>query len=382
MVAPYDILNPLSWSGSPLSLYSFIKKLNAFEEISTINLSDYIKDKDRKHFLYKNIDLLSTIKNKSLVTKSGSSTFSDVYAYALNKKVSTLLKGDVMLQLGGFKVSDNIPYYIYSDSLHDMKLWYYDKFGVLPCNSTDNNVDFYKRGAEHVHNIYRDAECVFCMSEWMADILKKYVGLDESKISVVYAGANCHGYSPCKVKEKVLTDNKTVNICFTGVDFKLKGCSQLIKAVNLLNTESEKEYFLTLAGVTVADAVNKEDLNDHIKFLGYVNKNELYNMLDNNDIFVLPSNYDCFGISFIEAMSRGLPAIGRNVCAMPEIIESGKSGELVSDETPESLAELIVKITKSPLIYTQYSKEAIKKAKQFSWNNTSRKITDRICADN
>ncbi len=52
-------------------------------------------------------------------------------------------------------------------------------------------------------------------------------------------------------------------------------------------------------------------------------------------MFVLPSKFDAWGHVFVEAMGNGLPCIGTNCCAMPEIIEEGVTGRLVPRADPE-----------------------------------------------
>ena len=90
------------------------------------------------------------------------------------------------------------------------------------------------------------------------------------------------------------------------------------------------------------------------------------------DLFVLPSRFDCFGIAFVEAMTFGLPCIGRKICAMPEIIDEGINGELVTSDDSEELASLIEKICVGDT-YRLYSEKAIEKAKKFTWQN--------VCSD-
>jgi glycosyltransferase involved in cell wall biosynthesis len=54
-----------------------------------------------------------------------------------------------------------------------------------------------------------------------------------------------------------------------------------------------------------------------------------------SDIFVMPTFTDSFGYVFLEAMSCGLPLIGTDIFAVPEIIEDGKNGFLVHTDLSE-----------------------------------------------
>ena len=94
------------------------------------------------------------------------------------------------------------------------------------------------------------------------------------------------------------------------------------------------------------------------------------------NLFVLPSRFDCFGISFVEAMAYGLPCIGRDLCAMPEIIDAGQNGELIERDDPEDLARRIRGICEDPALYRRYSENALQKSKRFTWENVAR---DMLC---
>ena len=114
---------------------------------------------------------------------------------------------------------------------------------------------------------------------------------------------------------------------------------------------------------------------------GFVGKEQLNELLRQCSLFVLPSRFDCFGIAFVEAMAWGLPCIGRNICAMPEIIDAGKNGELISKDDPEELAQKIRSICSDSAKYTAYSESAIRKSETFTWENTVNAMLQVMQAD-
>ncbi len=66
--------------------------------------------------------------------------------------------------------------------------------------------------------------------------------------------------------------------------------------------------------------------------------------------FVLPSRYEPFGIAFLEAMAHGLPCIGSEACAMPEIIKHGTTGFVVPLGHIEALTQRIVEIAEDRVL--------------------------------
>lgn len=68
---------------------------------------------------------------------------------------------------------------------------------------------------------------------------------------------------------------------------------------------------------------------DQVKFLGFVPDDELRRLYQTCDIFAVPSNYESFGLVFLEAMSWGKPVVGCRAGGMPEVIAEGETGFLV-----------------------------------------------------
>jgi glycosyltransferase involved in cell wall biosynthesis len=56
----------------------------------------------------------------------------------------------------------------------------------------------------------------------------------------------------------------------------------------------------------------------------------------------MPSIFEPFGIVFIEAMMHGLPCVGADAWAMPEIIEDGETGWLVPAGDAAALAQTLI----------------------------------------
>ena len=85
-----------------------------------------------------------------------------------------------------------------------------------------------------------------------------------------------------------------------------------------------------------------------------------------NDIFVMPSITETFGLVYPEAMSQGLPLIYTRGQGFDGQLEDGKVGYSVDCDNPKEIAERIVDITKE---YNQLSSNSIANCNRFSWNN-------------
>ena len=94
-------------------------------------------------------------------------------------------------------------------------------------------------------------------------------------------------------------------------------------------------------------------------------------LMDTHDLFVMPSRLEGFGIAFVEALSRGLPCVGRSACAMPEIIQPGVGGALIRDDDTEVLAETIAATLADDELYARCAAAAAGVRAYYTWQRAA-----------
>lgn len=91
---------------------------------------------------------------------------------------------------------------------------------------------------------------------------------------------------------------------------------------------------------------HKLGMSDRLVWLGWqADVNPFYAA---SDIYVMPSRWESFGLVFLEAMNYKLPIISTRVQAVPEVVEDGVCGVLVSSESPVELAEAMWNMLSNP----------------------------------
>jgi glycosyltransferase involved in cell wall biosynthesis len=88
-------------------------------------------------------------------------------------------------------------------------------------------------------------------------------------------------------------------------------------------------------------------LADTVTFLGEIPRQALAVEYAGADCFCLPTVQEGFGIVFTEAMAAGLPVVACRAAAVPEVVEDGRTGFLVSPRRPEELAMAMEKVLTS-----------------------------------
>jgi len=84
-------------------------------------------------------------------------------------------------------------------------------------------------------------------------------------------------------------------------------------------------------------------LQNQVRFLGFLEKDELGKLLSDSDVLVVPSEYEGYGIVYLEGMGFGLPAIATKAGAAGEIITHEENGYLIE---PGNVAELVDRLGK------------------------------------
>lgn len=121
-----------------------------------------------------------------------------------------------------------------------------------------------------------------------------------------------------------------------------KGVSLAIKALACL----PDHYRLTIAGEgpdyeELLQLTEHYQLEKRVTFLGWVDYEQKHKLFESHSVFLLPSKYDSFGMSFVEAMAFGLPVVALKRQAIPDVVPDGKAGILCAEDNPQKIAQAI-----------------------------------------
>ncbi len=132
------------------------------------------------------------------------------------------------------------------------------------------------------------------------------------------------------------------------------GIDVLIRAFYILS-KSHDNIELLIAGKGEFESKYKQlvkdlQLDEKVRFLGFINHDELPEFLRGIDIFAMPSISDgeSFGVAALEASSTGLPVVATSVGGVPEVVKENKTGLLVERRDIEGLAGAIEKLILNP----------------------------------
>ncbi len=104
-------------------------------------------------------------------------------------------------------------------------------------------------------------------------------------------------------------------------------------------------------------------IQDDIRFLG--KQDRMDEILSISDLFVLPSQYESFGLTALEAMACGVPVISTNTGGLPEVNVDGKTGYLSDVGDIMSMSEHAIHILSTDDILTAFKANALEHSRSF-----------------
>jgi glycosyltransferase involved in cell wall biosynthesis len=98
-------------------------------------------------------------------------------------------------------------------------------------------------------------------------------------------------------------------------------------------------------------------IKDRVIFTGF--REDATAVMSIFDLFVLSSLHEGLPVALLEAMSRGKPAVCTAVGGVPEVIEDGVNGFLVSPKNPPELAEKVLCVLGDDALRLSMSRKAM-----------------------
>lgn len=227
------------------------------------------------------------------------------------------------------------------------------------------------------------ADKVIAVSQSIKKDLEEALNCPEDKISVIYSGFDKRfSENQSAQKEKVLQkfglENKKY-ILFLGTLEPAKNISRLLEAFKIFK-EKRQDYKLVLAGkngwlsAEYRQMVKDLEIEEDVVFTGYVVGDEIGSLFAQADFFILPSLYEGFGTTVLEAFASGTPAIVSNVSSIPEI--AGDAAEFVNPLDAQNIADAMLKLAGDENLKQALREKGKKQVENFNWEKCARETLE------
>ncbi|WP_328350801.1 glycogen synthase [Streptomyces sp. NBC_00457] len=218
------------------------------------------------------------------------------------------------------------------------------------------------------------------------DILGCYPTLDPAKVHVVHNGIDTTLYRPDHGTEaltRIGVDPDRPYVLFVGRITRQKGVPHLLRAARHIDPAAQ---VVLCAGAPDTPEIDRE-FRDLFQELSSVRagvhwipqmlpRADVIQLLTHAAVFVCPSVYEPLGIVNLEAMACGTPVVASRVGGIPEVVEDGKTGVLVSvdDDFETGLAQALDSVLGDPEAAGRMGEAGRERAVgEFGWDAVARR---------
>ena len=208
---------------------------------------------------------------------------------------------------------------------------------------------------------FKKADKIIAISQTTANNAIKIFSPLRNKTVVIHDGVDL----PLSDKKRHLHE-KVYLVYFGGID-KRKNIRGLIKAYQ--QSRAKETHDLVIVGKhsdQFSDIINKLQLENKIRLVGYVSEEDKYHWLGGAVALVYPSFYEGFGIPPLEAMAVGTPVICSNTSSLPEIV--GEAALLINPYNMTEITKAIDRITEDKDLRQTLRVRGLEQVKKYSWD--------------
>jgi glycosyltransferase involved in cell wall biosynthesis len=194
-----------------------------------------------------------------------------------------------------------------------------------------------RRGARRVVSqviervLWRTTSLFTPWSQWAADGLRR-AGIADARIAVLPPGVDLDQWRPRPELRAEDQPGGPLRLLFVGGDFARKGGPLLVDLVGSRFAGRCELDVVTRDPVRAAPGVRVHRAE--------ANSPRLRELYARADLFVLPTQAECFGIATVEALASGLPVVVSDLGGARDLVQPGATGWLV-EPSPEALVDAL-----------------------------------------
>jgi mannosylfructose-phosphate synthase len=268
---------------------------------------------------------------------------------------------------------------------HSLGAWKRDQMGGDP-REMERRFNFEHRIAEELR-IFRSVRAQTVTTELQREKLKELYGFESDRVRVIPPGVDVDRFRPGdRIEAKRSTGIRDRYVfCLSRIDTN-KGHDLLLHAFDVVQAKIPDVRLLIGGGSpkpkerelgvfeTMRSIVAEKGMEDRVEILGYVPDETLVPLYRGAEIFALPSLFEPFGMTALEAMACGIPVVASKFGGIKDVISPGKNGTLVDPTDPEEFANALIALLEDPENARELGQAGMDSVRrEFSWEAIARK---------
>jgi glycosyltransferase involved in cell wall biosynthesis len=187
------------------------------------------------------------------------------------------------------------------------------------------------------------------------------------KARLVPNGLETDWFQPAR---HLLRDQREIRFLFVGRLAREKGIGTLAAAFEAVAGRIPGAR-LVVAGdgpkrQELLQAADKGGWRNRLDLRGVVTRNKARETMRTADVFVLPSDFESFSYTLLEAMACGLPCIASDVGGNRDLVDPGRTGWLVPRADPQQLAERMIGLAENAGQRIAFGTEGAARAREYT----------------
>lgn len=204
-------------------------------------------------------------------------------------------------------------------------------------------------------------------------VIEKY-GISPDKVTTVHNAV-------IPLSEDLLslpkTERKDKVITFLGRITMQKGPEYFVEAAaKVLRKNKNVRFVMAGSGDKMDDMIRlaaKRNIADRFHFTGFLRGKQVYEMLADSDVYVMPSVSEPFGISPLEAMEMGVPSIISKQSGCAEILDNVIKTDYWDID---AMADAMHALTTYPALHKELRDRGIEEIHGITWEKAGKKVID------
>ncbi len=237
--------------------------------------------------------------------------------------------------------------------------------------------------------IYRKARAQTVTTIDGKENYKRLYDFESPNLIIIPPGVDTKRFRPLREGEKEGKLDSPDNFVFAlsridsnkGHDFLIRAFAKVRKqsdAVLLIGggSKNPKQHEIDVK-TNLLKLVDELGLGDSVRFTGYIPDELLATYYRKAKVFVLPSKYEPFGMTTLEAMSCGTPVVATRFGGIKDDLEDQVDSLLIDPSDPEELSGAILKVLTDKETASRLSKNGLETIRNtFSWESIAARTID------
>lgn len=216
--------------------------------------------------------------------------------------------------------------------------------------------------------IFMNSKWIICVSEFEKGEIIRNFKISEKKMRIIPNGVNIDELKNYSWNPESLSHPR---ICFAGrFEKRQKNIDKLVESIQILVKEKKVDAKLVLIGSgpfekDLRALITSSNITNHVAIKHFLPRTKFLSEISHSNIFVLPSDYECYGIAAAEAIVLGVPTLVTNSSALQEFVKKGLAFGIPTPVTPSKIAESIEMVLQRIYEY----KPTVWEDSIFSWDS-------------